>query len=237
MELDLRLQEVAKLVPVSESLGDIGTDHGYLLIELVQAGKIERGIGCDLREGPLKFAKKHVRERGLQEKIELRLGDGLAPLAIKEVEGISICGMGGGTIQEILMAQKEIVEHLSYLVCQPQNNGGPLRKFLASSGWKIVEERLVESQGKIYEMFLARKGEMIFPEREMDWELGPLLVQRKEPLLERRVEELIFLTEKVLKDLEAGKKNPENKKKKDSWEKRKTELEGFFNGCKIKRCY
>lgn len=228
MELDLRLQEVAKLVPKSESLGDIGTDHGYLLIELVQAGKIERGIGCDLREGPLEFAKKHVRERGLQEKIKLRLGDGLAPLAPKEVEGVSICGMGGGTIQEILMAQKEIVEHLSYLVCQPQNNGGPLRKFLASLGWKIVEEKLVESQGKIYEMFLARKGEMIFPKREMDWELGPLLVQRKEPLLKRRIEELIFLTEKVLKDLEAGKKNPENKKKKDSWEKRKTELEGVL---------
>lgn len=225
MELDLRLQEVAKLVPPSESLGDIGTDHGYLLIELVQTGKIQRGIGCDLREGPLNFAKKHVKERGLQEKIELRLGDGLAPLTVKEVEGVSICGMGGGTIQEILMAQKEIVESLSYLVCQPQNNSGSLRKFLAHSGWKIVKESLVESQGKIYEMFLAQRGKMAFPEREIDWELGPLILQRKEPLLKRKVEELIFLTNKVLKDLEDGKRNSENEEKIKQWEKRKTELE------------
>lgn len=228
MELDLRLQEVAKLIPHSESLGDIGTDHGYLLIELIQAGKIQRGIGCDLREGPLKFAQKHVRERGLQDKIELRLGDGLAPLAVKEVEGVSICGMGGGTIQEILTAQKEIVENLSYLVCQPQNNGGALRKFLANSGWNIVEESLVESHGKIYEMFLAQRGEMISPTREIDWELGPLVVQRKDPLLKRKVEELIFLANKVLKDLEDGKKNSENEEKINQWEKRKTELEGVL---------
>lgn len=228
MELDLRLKEVAKLVPPSDSLGDIGTDHGYLLIELIETGKIQRGIGCDLRQGPLKSAENHVKKRGLQGKIELRLGDGLAPLAPKEVAGISICGMGGSTIQEILMDQREIVENLSYLVCQPQNNGGGLRKFLACSGWKIVEEKLVESQGKMYEMFLARKGEMIFPDREIDWELGPLLVRRKEPLLKRKIAEMIFLSKKVLQGLESGKKNQENAQKKNLWEKRKTELEGVL---------
>lgn len=225
MELDLRLQEVAALIPPSESWGDIGTDHGYLLIELIENGKIRRGIGCDLREGPLQSAEKHVRERGLREKIELRLGDGLAPLAVKEVDGVSICGMGGSTIQEILTAQKEIVENLSYIVCQPQNNGGALRKFLADSGWKISKESLVESQGKIYEMFVAQKGEMTIPKREIEWELGPLLLERKEPLLKKKVEELIFFTGKILKDLEAGKKNQENNKKKNQWEKRKLELE------------
>lgn len=225
MELDLRLQEVAKLIPASESLGDIGTDHGYLLIELIETGKIQRGIGCDLRQGPLQSAEKHVRERGLQEKIELRLGNGLAPLAIKEVDGVSICGMGGSTIQEILTAQKEIVENLSYMVCQPQNNGGALRKFLAESGWKISKESLVESQGKIYEIFLAEKGEMVFPEHEIEWELGPILLERKEPLLKKKVEELIFFTGKILQDLEAGKKNLENNKKKEYWKKRRIKLE------------
>ena len=223
--LDARLQAVAALVPSGSSLGDIGTDHGYLLIELIHKGKITKGIGCDLRPGPLEFAKSHVRRAGLQSQIELRLGDGLEPLEVGEVEGVTICGMGGGTIQGILERRPDLCAKLSYLICQPQNDGGALRKYMAQSGWRIEKETLTESHGRIYESFLAMPGEMVEPEKEILWEIGPLLWEEKHPLLKKKIDEMIFTAGGALKGLGKAVNTAENKVKKEAWESRLKELE------------
>lgn len=225
IQLDLRLQAVANLVPENIRLADIGTDHGYLLIELVKQGKITGGIGCDLRSGPLQFAQNHVRRSGLSSQIELRLGDGLEPIKAGEVDGVTICGMGGGTIQGILQRRPDVLEKLSYLICQPQNDGGALRKYLAESGWKIIKEELTESHGRIYESFLGVPGEMAEPEKEILWEVGPLLWQEKHPLLGKKIGEMIFLAQGALKGLEKAANTEENNKKRELWEDRLKELE------------
>lgn len=228
--LDKRLEFVASLVLPNTKLADIGTDHGYLLISLVNRGHISAGIGCDLREGPLGSAKMNIRLSGTENKIQLRLGNGLEPINENEVDGATICGMGGGTIREILVGNEKIWKSLKYLICQPQNDGGELRKFLYESGWKIEEEQIVESQNRIYEMFRAIPGEMKLPEKEIYWELGPLLVERKEPLLIKKIEEFIFLSDRALEGIEKSSKSIENKEKKQGWVQRKMELE------EVKKC-
>ena len=225
VHLDYRLEAVTELVPENTRVADIGTDHGYLLIYLCQKGKILEGIGCDLREGPLSSAKLNVRLSGVENKIQLRLGDGLKAISPNEVDGATICGMGGGTIREILEGNEELWKSLSYIVCQPQNDGGQLRKFLCESGWKIDEERIVESQNRIYEMFRAIPGEMKFPEKEIYWELGPLLIEQKEQLVLKKIEELLFLVAQALKGLGKSAKSRENEEKKELWKARKKELE------------
>ena len=95
MKLTNRLQAAADLVPVCESMADIGTDHGYLPIYLVQEGRARRAIACDVNDGPLTRAREDVRSSGLSRQIGLRLGGGLAPLGKGEVDGVTICGMGG----------------------------------------------------------------------------------------------------------------------------------------------
>ena len=77
MKLTNRLQAAADLVPVCESMADIGTDHGYLPIYLVQEGRARRAIACDVNDGPLARAKEDVISSGFSRQIGLRLGGGL----------------------------------------------------------------------------------------------------------------------------------------------------------------
>ena len=225
VHLDCRLETVSELVQENTRVADIGTDHGYLLIYLCQKGKILEGIGCDLREGPLSSAKMNVQLSGLENRIQLRLGDGLKPINKDEVDGVTICGMGGGTIREILEGSGNLWKSLSYVVCQPQNDGGQLRKFLCESGWKIEEERMVESQNRIYEMFRAVPGEMKIPEKEIYWELGPLLIEQKEQLVLKKIDELLFLVNRALGGLGKSAQSASNEEKKVLWQERMKELE------------
>ena len=79
MQLSARLEKLIEMAGSGTCAADIGTDHGLVPIELVRRGAFRRVIASDVRKGPLSAAKTHVREAGLSERIELRLGDGLLP--------------------------------------------------------------------------------------------------------------------------------------------------------------
>ena len=76
MQLSRRMQKLASLVTEGNRLADVGTDHGYIPIALVQAGKIPSAIAMDVNRGPLARAEAHIREAGLATYIETRLSDG-----------------------------------------------------------------------------------------------------------------------------------------------------------------
>ena len=60
-----RLEAVFDIVPHAEAIADIGTDHGYLAVELIVRGKAKRVIAGDVHKGPLESAKSYVTSRGL----------------------------------------------------------------------------------------------------------------------------------------------------------------------------
>ena len=91
-ELGIRLQAVADLVRKGKCIADIGCDHGFVSIALIQSGAAEFVIACDVKEGPLKAAKEHVAAAGLKDRIDCRLADGLAGLKENEADGIIIAG-------------------------------------------------------------------------------------------------------------------------------------------------
>ncbi len=136
-ETDESLQAAADLVPVCESMADIGTDHGYLPIYLVQEGRAKRAIACDVNDGPLTRAREDVSSSGLSRQIGLRLGGGLAPLGKGEVDGVTICGMGGLLMRDILVENEEKAQALSWLVLQPQGHVAELRQFLGRHHFRI----------------------------------------------------------------------------------------------------
>ena len=81
MKLSDRLEMIASFVEPGNRLADIGTDHGYVPIYLVQTGRVPSALAMDVRKGPLLRAEEHIREAGLSGRIQTRLSDGLKKLA------------------------------------------------------------------------------------------------------------------------------------------------------------
>ncbi|OIQ08187.1 tRNA (adenine(22)-N(1))-methyltransferase [Moorella thermoacetica] len=180
--LPARLRVVAGLVPWGSSVADIGSDHALLPLYLVASGRSPRVIVVEVAPGPYRRALAAVTGAGLTERVEVRRGDGLEPLRPGEVDTVTMAGLGALTQQEILAARPEVRRRLRRLVLQPQGQAGPLRRYLAACGWRLLDEDLVYETGHYYFIMAAVPG--VSPEySDLEWELGPLLLQKRHPLL------------------------------------------------------
>lgn len=201
--LTTRLQQVANMVPQGTCMADIGTDHGYVPIYLVEKGIMDRAIACDIHQGPLERAKENLVSSGLAEKISLRLGGGLAPLEKGEVEGVTICGMGGLMIRQILEDEAEKAAALSWIILQPQNHVADLKYFLSRHHFRIEKESLCLEGGQLYEMMKVVPGEMT-PVSLLEAEIGVTEAYRDDPLFPMHIQKLMkkrnFLIQGVAED-------------------------------------
>ena len=145
-----RLKMVADMVPQCDIVADIGTDHGYLPIYLTSKGICKRAIAADINEGPLNAAKKNIALTRVKDNIETVLSDGLKK--IEKADCVTICGMGGELICEILACRKEGMEHF---VLQPQRSVDVLRRYLAKEGFEIKKEAVSREGDKMYCAFYA----------------------------------------------------------------------------------
>lgn len=130
VKISNRLMTAAALVTQGYTLADVGTDHGYIPIYLLQQKKIPAAIAMDINEGPLERAKEHIALYGLQAYIQTRLSDGVAALKPGEVEAVLIAGMGGGLIMHILKDGEKVCQSAKELILQPQSEIERVREFL-----------------------------------------------------------------------------------------------------------
>ena len=187
--LSKRMQALADQVSAGAVFADIGTDHGFLPIYLVEQKKVERAIAMDVRPGPLSRAKEHVKEAGLEEKIELRLSDGLEKLSVGEAQTILISGMGGPLMEGILTRGAAVAKEATELILQPQSEIDGFRRFLAREGYVILEEDMCLDEGKYYFLMKvvhqskpeAREGYV--PSTDVEFAYGGLLLQQRNSLL------------------------------------------------------
>lgn len=158
-QLGPRLARIAQYVALNAKLGDIGTDHAYLPITLCEQGILNSAVAVDVHQGPYESAKVAVASRNLENKISVRLGNGLLPLRPDEVDTLTIAGMGGNTILGILSERADVLEKVKTLILQPQGAEGKVRLALLGSGWHLEDEALVEEDGQVYVvMVYARVG-------------------------------------------------------------------------------
>lgn len=155
IQLSKRLSAVANLVTVTGILADVGTDHGYIPVFLAGEKRIQSAIAMDVNRGPLERAQEHIRQFGLEERIETRLSDGLAALAPGEADGIVIAGMGGALMKRILQQGENVAHTAKELILQPQSEIMDFRRFLWESGYEITAEDMVFEDGKYYPMMRA----------------------------------------------------------------------------------
>lgn len=152
MQLSLRLSAIADMVTTGNRLVDVGCDHGYLPVYLIQQKKIPSAIAMDVRKGPLSRAKEHIRQYGLEEYIQTRLSDGLENLKAGEGDTLVIAGMGGPLMERILTDGQSVRDSFSEMILQPQSDIPHFRRFIQSQGFQVVEEKMVEEEGKFYPM-------------------------------------------------------------------------------------
>ena len=210
------MKAVASMVTPGSILADIGTDHGYVPISLVQRKKIPKAIAMDINKGPLERANAHIAESQLEEFIETRLSDGVKKLKVGEVDSILIAGMGGELVIHILSDGREVCRSVKELILQPQSELDKVRQFLRKNRYKIIDEDMVIEDGKYYPMmkvvpvdddkFWRNLPEEAIPACDM---YGPILLKNGNPSLRKFLVKQHKQLEKILKELE---KLPESKK-------------------------
>lgn len=182
MNLTPRLRSIVNHVPQGTICGDIGTDHAYIPIYLIQNKICPKVIATDVRLGPLEIARKQIKRAGCEKQIEIRLGNGLKPLKLEEVETIVIAGMGGLLIQDILENSKKITKKIKTFILQPMTAQRELREYLIKNNFKIVEEDLTKEGQRVYEIMIAIHGQQRI-ERDIYLDIPKFLIENKHPLL------------------------------------------------------
>lgn len=164
--LSRRMQAVCGMVTPGKSIVDVGCDHGYVDIFLVQQRISPRVLAMDVREGPLNGAREHVAACRLQDYIEIRKSDGLEAYRAGEAQALICAGMGGRLMRRILAQGREKTERMDELILQPQSEISAFRAFLRAEGYLLPREMCLEEGGKYYFLMKAVKSQKAAEEKE-----------------------------------------------------------------------
>lgn len=194
IQLPERLRRIASLVPEGMTVADIGCDHAYLAVALLEEGKVPYVICSDINEGPIALAKAHLKEHGLEDKAECRLMDGISGLQPGEAETLVIAGMGGMLIRDILLqGNPAVLASVQTLVLQPQTEPEVVRQTVHALSFHLVDEAFVEDRGKTYVILKAVHGEEHYDD-PFTYRYGRILLEKRDPgylnWLVRRAEHL-----------------------------------------------
>lgn len=207
--LSERLKTVASFVPEGSRVADIGSDHAYLPCYLMNHQRIQFAVAGEVNEGPYQSAVNQVKRSGFDDTISVRKGNGLEVIAPGEVDVITIAGMGGQLIRNILLEGYEKLQGVSRLVLQPNVAAHLLRERLAELGWELVEERILEEDTKIYEVLVFDKGDGNNPyknsterEREKCLLFGPLLLKEKNNAFIKKWQHELEKRDRILRSME-----------------------------------
>lgn len=154
-----RLNRVLDLVEPVESIGDIGCDHGYISYALLEEHLAEKVIASDISAPSLEKARSLLSSSFPKESFDIRLGDGLKPMLLGELNAAIIMGMGGRLIADIIENERRKADSLDYLILQPMQGAEDLFEYLNASGYALIQSDLVEERGKFYPVLKVKIGE------------------------------------------------------------------------------
>ena len=155
INLTPRLTAVASLVRGGGIIADIGTDHGYLPVYLIETGKVTKAIAADIGKMPLQNVANSISHYGLTDKISMRLSDGLREFNKDDAQEYIFAGMGGTLIAEKMAETPWVKDGSLHFVFQPQSRAEDLRKYLYENGFTINNEYATHEGRRVYITFDA----------------------------------------------------------------------------------
>lgn len=158
IKLSKRLQRIADYITPNNRIADIGSDHALLPVYLLQSGRCPSAIAGELNDGPYQAARRQASDANVTDRLQVRQGNGLSVLNAGEADTVTIAGMGGSLIREILEAGHAAgkLEGVKELVLQPNVGEDAVRLWLREKGWYLAAESILEEDGKIYEVLHAK---------------------------------------------------------------------------------
>ncbi|WP_412459943.1 tRNA (adenine(22)-N(1))-methyltransferase [Pseudomonas sp. SC11] len=179
LSLSQRLERVAAYIAPGARLADIGSDHGYLPVALALRGVLEAAVAGEAAVTPFESAQRNVKRNGLEHRVTVRLADGLEAIDVHDrIDTVSLCGMGGETMVEILQRGQARLHRRERLVLQPNGGEQPLRQWLMDNRYRIVAEEVLRENRFDYEIIVAEPAEPVsYSAQELLF--GPLLMREK----------------------------------------------------------
>ena len=230
IELGERLTRVASFVPNGLKVCDVGSDHAYLPVYLIQNDQIACAIAGEVVEGPYLSAKQTVCDYRMENRIEVRLGDGLQILSKEDdITAVTICGMGGELISRILEAGYN-GGHLNgreRLILQPNVAEHFVREWLMNHSYHIVEETVVEDNHRLYEIIVAEPVDKRVEYTELELKYGPILLKESSELSVAKWNRMNRKNKEILEQLQQS-KTPQHEKI-EQFEKAFNELQGVID--------
>ncbi len=212
IKLTPRLQAVCDMVPEGAKVADIGADHGYVSIYLIESGRASSAIAMDVNKGPIERANANIEAAGLKDVIKTRLSDGADELESGEADTLLIAGMGARLMCDILsraLSDKVI----KTLVLSPHSEVFLIREFLRMAGFTITDEDMVIDEGKYYPVILAvsdgEKADMV--DITLEDEFGPVLLKKRPDAFESFLLKEKTKTEEIIKKVTSEEKRDELK--------------------------
>ena len=230
IELGERLTRVASFVPNGSKVCDVGSDHAYLPVYLIQNYQISCAIAGEVVEGPFLSAKQTVRDYRMENCIEVRLGDGLQILSKEdEITAVTICGMGGELISRILEAGYSggHINGQERLILQPNVAEHFVREWLMNHSYQIVEETVVQDNHRLYEIIVAEPVGKRVEYTELELKYGPILLKESTELSVAKWTRMNLKNKEILEQLQKS-KTPQHEKV-EQFEKAFNELQGVID--------
>ena len=199
--LDKRLKAIFLSIGSCETLADIGTDHGLLCLSALDSGIAKRVIATDISDKSLQKAVNLLSEHGYSQKASFRVGDGLSVLKSDEADVITVSGMGGREICKMIESANGFT---AKFVLSPQSDVQLVRKTLIENGFKILDDQIVLSLGKFYDIITVERGLDSYTDFELEYGKIELRAKSEDYLvwLDKEIEKSINLSSKAKEKFE-----------------------------------
>ena len=195
IKLSKRLKIIFDMVPKSV-VADIGSDHGKLMIALVEAGIVNKGYAVENKEGPFERLRSNLIRYHVNDKITPLFSDGIKDIT-RDVETIVIAGMGGTNIVNILKAHPEKLVRVQTIIIDAHNAVPLARKEICQMGFAIADEKIVKEDDIFYEIIKFIKADKAIISDE-DLEFGPILRQEKSATFKEKYQNRIYEIDTIL---------------------------------------
>ena len=207
--LSKRLAKAAAYVPQGARLADIGSDHAYLPANLAINHIIDYGVAGEVVKGPYENAVHEIQREHLEEKIFPRFADGLKAIEDDDqIDTITICGMGGTLIRNILEKDKSKLQNHPLLILQPNVGGNVLRQWLQANHYQITHEDILEEDDHIYEIIVAQYTDQLVQLSSEDLFFGPILRHHQNDAFTKKWEREIAKNERAIRQMQKATNPP-----------------------------